>query len=70
MGPDIDVEMYRDGKVRVFRLPDGTEIRKKEGNGQQPVEVVDSFLKDELGLSECRLRFREISAPPRIVRRR
>jgi hypothetical protein len=54
----------------VFRLPDGTEIRKKEGNGQQPVEVVDSFLKDELGLSECRLRFREISAPPRIVRRR
>lgn len=64
------MEMYWNGKVGVFRLPDGTEVRKEEGNGQQPFEVVDSFLKDERGLTEFRLRFREISAPPRTVRRR
>jgi hypothetical protein len=70
VGPDIDVEMYWDGKLRVFRLPDGTEIRKNRGDGQQPFEVVDEFLREERELAEFTLSFREIPAPPKTIRRR
>ena len=70
MGPDIDVETYWDGKLRVFRLPDGTEIRRNRGDGQQPFEVVATFLKDERGLTEFSLSFKEIPPPPKTVRRR
>ncbi len=70
MGPDIDVEMWWDGKLRVFRLPDGTEIRKSRGDGQMPFEVVDKFLREERALTEFSLSFKEIPAPPTTVRRR
>jgi hypothetical protein len=70
VGPDIEVETYWDGKLRVFRLPDGTEIRKNRGDGQHPFEVVGEFLRDERGLAEFKLSFREIPTPPKTVRRR
>ena len=55
MGPDIEVEAHWDGKLRVFRLPDGTEIRKSKGDGQQPFEIVGAFLKEERQLSDFTL---------------
>jgi hypothetical protein len=67
---DIEVETYWDGKLRVFRLPDGTEIRKSRGDGQHPFEVVGSFLREERALTDFRLTFREVPAPPRTIRRR
>lgn len=70
VGPDIEVETYWDGKLRVFRLPDGTEIRKSKGDGQQPFEVVGAFLRDERELTEFTLSFREIPAPSKTLRRR
>lgn len=70
MGPDIDVETYWDGKLRVFRLPDGTEIRESRGDGEQPFEVVGSFLRHERGLTDFNLNFREIQPPPKTHRRR
>jgi hypothetical protein len=67
---DIEVVTYWDGKLRVFRLPDGTEIRKSKGDGQQPFEIVSAFLRDERELFDFNLSFREISAPPKTARRR
>jgi hypothetical protein len=69
MGADIEVETYWDGKLRAFRLPDGTEIRKSKDDGQHPFEVVDAFLREERSLTDFRLSFREIPAPPKTVRR-
>jgi hypothetical protein len=66
VGPDIDVETYWDGKLRVFRLPDGTEIRKTGGMDNSP----SRFLRDERGLSEFNLSSREILPPSKTVRRR
>jgi hypothetical protein len=69
VGPDIDVETYWDAKLRAFRLPDGTEIRKNRGDGQQPFEVVSTFLRDERGMTDFNLSFREIPPPSKPVRR-
>ena len=70
VGTNIEVETYWDGKLRVFRLPDGTEIRKNRVDGQHPFEVVDAFLREERGLTDFLLSFTEIPAPPKTARRR
>jgi hypothetical protein len=70
VGPDIDVEMYWDGNLRVSRLPDGTEIRKNRGDGQRSFEVVDVFLREQRGMTEFTLSFREVPPPPKTLCRR
>jgi len=70
MGTNIEVQTYWDGKLRVFRFPDGTEIRKNRGDGQHPFEVAHAFLREQRGLTDFQLSFKEIPATPKAIRRR
>jgi sirohydrochlorin ferrochelatase len=48
--------------MQVFRLPDGTEIRKGDRR-DQAIEFVSRYLRDERGMTDVQISFHQVQPP-------
>ena len=62
----ILVETFWEGKDSVYRLPDGTELRRHSGDGTiGGWETVERYLREDRGLTDFRLIFHEAKSAQR-----
>jgi hypothetical protein len=66
----VRVEWFWEGKVRVFRLPDGKEFRMSPGSRTFAYVLVQDFLRESRGFTDFRLSFHQIEPPRGRTRRR
>ena len=64
MATAIRVDWYQEGKLAVYHLPDGTELRRSRGNPNAVFELVRDHYRG-LGVDDATITFRQVRPPRR-----